>query len=66
MAKIEVEKGKILRWVYLQIKLKEKKVILPIYYKLIMENINDVTAFYESKTNVANFKLHQWIENNSN
>ena len=64
MAKIEVEKGKILRWVYLQIKLKEKKVILPIYYKLIMENINDVTAFYESKTKkLANSTIVKTQEN---
>ena len=50
MAKIEVEKSKILRWIFFQIKLKEKKVTLPIYYKLILENINDVNAYYESRT----------------
>ena len=64
MAKIEVEKSKILRWVYLQIKLKEKKVILPIYYKLIFENINDVTAFYESKAKkLANSAVVKTQEN---
>ena len=64
MAKIEVEKSKILRWVYLQIKLKEKKVILPIYYKLIFENINDVTTFYESKAKkLANSAVVKTQEN---
>ena len=50
MAKMELEKSKILRWIYFQIKLKEKKVVLPSYYKLILENINDVTNYYDIKT----------------
>ena len=47
MAKIEVEKNKILRWVYFQIKIKEKKIILPNYYKLILENINVIDDYLE-------------------
>ena len=50
MAKIEVEKNKILRWIYFQIQIKEKKVILPPYYLLILENINDVSTYYEIRT----------------
>ena len=49
MAKIELDKSKILRWIYFQIQLKEKKVILPSYYNLILENINDINAYYDSK-----------------
>ena len=47
MAKIELEKNKILRWVYFQIKLKEKKLILPNYYKLILENIISIDDYFE-------------------
>ena len=49
MAKIELDKSKILRWIYFQIQLKEKKVTLPSYYNLILENINDINAYYDSK-----------------
>ena len=50
MVKIELEKSKILRWIFFQIKLKEKKVILPSYYSTILENLNEITSYYESKT----------------
>lgn len=49
MAKIELEKGKIMRWIFFQIKLKEKKVTLPSYYSTILENLNDINTFYEIK-----------------
>ena len=49
MSKIEQEKYNILRWVFFQIKLKEKKTRLPVYYKLILENINIIDKYYESK-----------------
>lgn len=49
MSKIEQEKYNILRWVFFQIKLKEKKTVLPIYYKLILENINIIDKYYEIK-----------------
>ena len=41
--RVEYEKSNIIRWLYLQIQLKEKKIILPNYYKYIFEgnkNIN--------------------------
>ena len=50
MAKIELEKSKILRWIFFQIKLKEKKVVLPSYYTLILENLNEINAYYDVKT----------------
>ena len=49
MAKIELEKSKILRWIYFQIKLKEKMVILPSYYKTILENLNDINVYYDKQ-----------------
>jgi hypothetical protein len=49
MSKIEQEKHNILRWVFFQIKLKEKKTRLPVYYKLILENINIIDKYYENK-----------------
>ena len=49
MAKIELEKSKILRWIYFQIKLKEKMVILPSYYKTILENLNDISSYYDKQ-----------------
>ena len=61
IAKIEIEKNKILRWVYFQIKLKEKKIELPKYYKLILENINMIDIYYENKT-----KREKKVENNQN
>ena len=35
--KAQLEKDNILRWVYFQIKMKEKKLILPQYYQIIIE-----------------------------
>ena len=35
--KIEIEKNNIIRWIYFQIQLKEKKLDLPSYYKSIIE-----------------------------
>lgn len=49
MSKIEQEKYNILRWVFFQIKLKEKKTRLPEYYKTILENINIIDKYYENK-----------------
>ena len=41
LKKAQLERDNILRWVYFQIKMKEKKLILPHYYKLIFEsNLN--------------------------
>ena len=37
IAKKEIEKASILKWVYFFIKMKEKKLVLPLYYKKIIE-----------------------------
>ena len=37
LKKEKLERDNILRWIYFQIKMKEKKLILPIYYKKIIE-----------------------------
>ena len=49
MSKIEQERYNILRWVFFQIKLKEKKTKLHVYYKLILENISIIDKYYENK-----------------
>ena len=36
--KIEFEKTNIIRWIYFQIQVKEKKLVLPSYYKTLIEN----------------------------
>ena len=50
MTKIELEKNKILRWIYFQIQLKEKKITLPNYYTIILENINDIENYFKYKS----------------
>ena len=64
MAKIQSEKSRILRWVYFQIKLKEKKIELPKHYKLILENINVIEIYYEKKAKKE--KNIENIQNNIN
>ena len=49
IGKIELEKSRVIRWIYFQIQLKEKKVILPDYYNLVLENINEISIFYETR-----------------
>ena len=68
MAKIEIEKNKILGWVYFQIKLKEKKTELPNYYKLILEKINLIDNFYETKmkSDKNSDFIHNSLISNSN
>ena len=67
ITKIEVEKSKILRWIYFQIKLKEKMVILPSYYKTILENLNDINAYYDSKAKkLASSYAPKSVETNKN
>ena len=38
MKRMEYEKSNIIRWLYLQIQLKEKKLVLPNFYKVIFES----------------------------
>ena len=39
ISKIEVEKSNILKWIYFMIQMKEKKLVLPNYYKNIFEKV---------------------------
>ena len=39
--KIEIEKKNIIKWIFLQIQMKEKKLLLPDYYKQIITNNNN-------------------------
>ena len=48
--KVESEKSNIVRWLYLQIQVKEKKLILPDYYKVVFEYNNISTKKYKQKT----------------
>ena len=67
MAKIELEKSKILRWIYFQIKLKEKKVTLPSYYKTILENLNEINNYYDNKVKkLTTSYAPKSLENNKN
>ena len=55
--KLKEERNNILRWIYLQIRIKEKTIILPEYYKDIIENKNSYEAIvkkYKLKENVFN------------
>ena len=47
--KVKQKKEEILRWVYLQIKVKERKLILPIYYKKIIEANKAELLYMEEK-----------------
>ena len=37
IGKIEIEKSNIIKWIYFMIQMKEKKLVLPNYYKIILE-----------------------------
>lgn len=47
--KLQIKKNKIIKWVYLQIKVKEKKLILQNYYKEIIENSKSQLLLLQSK-----------------
>ena len=67
MTKIEQEKNNILRWVYFQIKLKERKTILPMYYRNILENINIIEKYYQNKLKKEKSgEIIQYTNSNSN
>jgi len=50
------ERNNILKWIYFQIQLKEKKLILPSYYRIIIENIND---YIKENTNTKENKVEK-------
>lgn len=56
MKKLESEKANIIRWLYLQIQVKEKKLYLPDYYKHIIESNNRKKIHLLSKTKNNNIK----------
>ena len=57
--KEELEKENILRWIYFQIKMKEKKLILPEYYKKIIEtNVKRINTRRKTiSINMNNIKM---------
>ena len=54
--KVENEKSNIIKWIYLQIQLKEKKLVLPDHYKTIFENNNIITNRKIKKKNTIRRK----------
>ena len=58
--KVEHEKNMIIRWIFFQISLKEKKLILPIYYKYIIEETEEnIKKIFD---NPYNFKEDEKIK----
>ena len=63
--RVEYEKSNIVRWLYLQIQLKEKKIILPNYYKSIFEfNKNVNININKIKNNKKIFRKQQSLNQN--
>ena len=52
--KLQIKKNKIVKWIYLQIKVKEKKIILQNYYKSIIESSKCQLLSLQSKFNETN------------
>lgn len=52
--KLQIKKNKIIKWIYLQIKVKEKKLILKNYYKTIIESNKSEILLLQSKFNENN------------
>ena len=62
--KINEEKNNILKWIYLQIKIKEKKTNLPLYYQDIIENkmnLDCIIKKYKLNDNILNEKEYNRI-----
>ena len=52
--KVEFEKNNIIRWIYFQIAIKEKKLRLPNYYKSIIEETDEnMTKIFENPSNFS-------------
>ena len=55
--KLQSEKDNIMRWIFFQIRIKERKLKLPFYYKIILENnIQKIIPEKKEKRNVTNIK----------
>ena len=65
--KIEIEKKNIIKWIFLQIQMKEKKLQLPEYYKIIITQFeNKSNLILEKKKtnkNISNKSNHNMINN---
>ena len=67
--KLNEEKNNILKWIYLQIKIKEKKITLPSYYHDIIENKMNydlILKKYKLKENILNEKEYNKIRDYKN
>ena len=50
--KIEMEKSNIIRWIYFQIQMKEKTLVLPNYYRTILENLDNYSNFAHKRLSI--------------
>ena len=50
--KIENEKINIIRWMYFQIQMKEKTLVLPNYYLTLLENLNNLSNFAHKRLSI--------------
>ena len=69
LSKIKEEKNTILKWIYLEIKIKEKKADLPQYYQDIIENKNNLDCIikkYKLKDNILTEKEYNRIKSYKN
>ena len=67
--KLNEEKNNILKWIYLQIRIKEKKIALPLYYQDIIENkmnYDSIIKKYKLKENNLNEKEYNKIKDYKN
>ena len=50
--KIEMEKSNIIRWIYFQIQMKEKTLVLPNYYRTILENLDSFSNYAQKRLSI--------------
>ena len=50
--KIEMEKSNIIRWIYFQIQMKEKILVLPNYYRTILENLDNFASLAHKRLSI--------------
>ena len=55
--KLQYEKDNIMKWIFFQIRIKERKLKLPFYYKIILENnMEKIISYKREKSNEINIK----------